>query len=173
MRKTHIFHGLIILGSLLIIVSSVFVLYLIDTEEERNVISVPLSGMPADGETVVGEITFDDLVLVPGTQCEYDVVLARDRTYSKGKYIFSLDFVEVAPSPLKEHAYVKIIYDDTVVCDELMTTVMESDDIVVTISFDGHKEKTLKIIYYLPDEVGNEAKNAGAQFKLVLTATND
>ena len=39
--------------------------------------------------------------------------------------------------------------------------------------FRENKNTELKVIYYLPLDVGNEAKNAEAIFELQLTASNE
>jgi hypothetical protein len=68
---------------------------------------------------------------------------------------------------------VKIISGDEVICDELLAKVFEDDDIVLPVDFAEDKNTELKIVYYLPVDIGNEAKNAEAVFELLLTASNE
>lgn len=173
MKRANLFRALTVAGALLIVVGAMFALYMLATEETRNVISVQISDIRSGGNSLAKEITFESLALVPGDECEYDVVLKRDRAQSYGTYILTLDFVEIAESPLKEYARVRILLDDTPVYDELLVTAMDDENLVMTVDFEGRKKADMKIQYYLPLEVGNEAKKATAQFKLVLTATNE
>ena len=63
--------------------------------------------------------------------------------------------------------------DDEAVCDELLADVIANDDLVLPVDFKENKNTKLKVVYYLPLEVGNDAKNAEALFELRLTATNE
>ena len=49
----------------------------------------------------------------------------------------------------------------------------EKEKIVLPVDFDEGENTELKIVYYLPLDVGNEAKNAEAVFELLLTASNE
>ena len=89
------------------------------------------------------------------------------------KYDLSLDFVEIGNKSLKNFAYVKIISNGDVVCDKLLATVFEDQDVVLPVDFNEGKNTEITIVYYLPIDVGNEAKNAEAAFELLLTASNE
>ena len=164
MNKKVLIRIVLALGSVLIIVGVSLMGWILATEEERNVIKVDLD----DGKTEA--IEFESLSLVPGEECEYTVKLKKS---GADKYDLSLDFVETEEKTLKDHARVKIMSGDEVICDELLADIFENEDIILPVDFDEGKNTELKIVYYLPLEVGNEAKNAEAKFELLLTASNE
>ncbi len=138
--------------------------WMLATEDERNNIVVNLS----DDNTEIVE--FEALTLVPGEQCEYRIKL---KNKNANEYDLSLDFVELEDKTLKNFARVKIVSKDEVLYDELLADAFEDENIVFPIDFEVFRNTELRVIYYLPIEVGNEAKNAEALFKLVLTASNE
>ena len=169
MTRGRLLQILLIVGSILIIIGVSLIGWMLNTEEDRNVIVVVLSDNPTNAK----EIEFESLALVPGEKCEYEIILKKDKAHKGDSYKLSLDFVELEESPLKEYARVKILSNGTVVHDELLANVLEGGDIVFTVDFSEGENTSLKLLYYLPLEVGNEAKNAGALFKLVLTASGE
>ena len=157
---------LIVAGVLLIAAGLLLVSWIVATEEERNTIEIRLS----DKRPSTKEIVFDHLALVPGEDCEYEIVLKGDRTLKGDTYKLTMDFEEIEEGRLKDYARIQIISNDTIVCDELLATVLEGEDMEFSIDFNEEKSKSIRILFYLPDEVGNEAKKAEALFKLVLIA---
>ena len=164
MAKSKLMRIILVAGSALIIVGVSLMGWMLETEDERGVIEVKLE----DGKTE--SLVFKNLTLVPGDECEYIIQLEKT---SASKYDLELDFVETEEKTLKNYAYVKIIANGEVICDELLATVFENDNIVLPVNFDEGKNTELKIVYYLPIEVGNEAKKAEAVFELLLTASNE
>ena len=67
----------------------------------------------------------------------------------------------------------KIVANGEVISDELLADAFEKEKIVLPVDFDEGENTELKIVYYLPLDVGNEAKNAEAVFELLLTASNE
>ena len=55
----------------------------------------------------------------------------------------------------------------------MMTTVFAEEPIVIPVDFNTSINTELTIVYYLPLDVGNEAKKAEAVFELRLTASNE
>lgn len=164
MPKSKLMRIILIAGSVLIIVGVSLMGWMLATEDERSVIEVQLE----NGKTQ--SVEFENLSLVPGEECEYTVKLEKSRA---DKYDLNLDFVEIEEKTLKNYARVKIIANGEVVCDELLATVFENEDIVLPVDFGEDKNTELKIVYYLPIEIGNEAKKAEAIFELLLTASNE
>ncbi len=115
-------------------------------------------------------IEFENLSLVPGESCEYTVRLKGEHAK---QYELYLDFVETEEKTLKNFAYVRIESGDEILCDELLATVFEQESIVVPVDFRQDRNTELTFVYYLPVEVGNEAKNAEAIFELHVTASNE
>ena len=164
MTKNSFSRIVLIFSSVLIIAGVSLLAWVQATSENRNVINVRVQ----EGKTESFE--FDNLNLIPGESCEYVINLKRD---SMKKYDLSLDFVEIGNKSLKNFAYVKIISNGDVVCDKLLATVFEDQDVVLPVDFNEGKNTEITIVYYLPIDVGNEAKNAEAAFELLLTASNE
>ena len=165
MSKIKIMRIVLIGASVLILIGISLMTWKLTTEDDRNNVDVYLS------EGMTETIQFENLSLVPGESCEYVVKLKGDNAK---KYDLSLDFVDTdQEKTLKNFAYVKIIANEEVICDELLADVFENEKIVLPVDFDEKKNTELKIVYYLPIEVGNEAKNAEAFFELLLTASNE
>lgn len=164
MPKSKLMRIILIAGSTLIIVGVSLMGWMLATEDERDVIEVKLD----NGKTE--SLIFEDLTLVPGEECEYTIQLKKSGV---SKYNMKLDFVEIEEKTLKNYARVKIVTNGEIICDELLATVFESENIALPVDFDEEKNTELKIVYYLPIEVGNEAKNAEAVFELLLTASNE
>lgn len=164
MLRSKLMRILLIAGSALIIVGVSLMVWMMATEDERSAIEVQLS----DGLTK--EIEFEGLALVPGGEYEYEVILKNENSDT---YELTLDFVETEESALKNFARVKILSNGNEVHDDLLVNVFEGEDIVLPVDFTRGENTALKIVYYMPLDVGNEAKNTEAVFKLVLTASNE
>ena len=165
MQSNKTMRVLLVLSSLLVLVGIFMTVWIYIGKGDKDIIEVRLYG----GETEV--IKFEALSLTPGDSCEYVVELKDDNF---PKYDLKLDFVDSAEEKtLKNYARVKIVSDGTVVYDELLATAFENDNIVLPVNLNTGKNAKLKIVYYLPLEVGNEAKNAEAVFELQLTASNE
>ena len=164
MFKSNFMRIILVIGSIMIIVGVSLMAWMFATEESRNNIVVDISG---DG---VETIKFEALGLVPGEQCEYTVQLKGENAK---EYDLSFDFVEVKEGTLKDFARVQIISGEEVVYDELLADAIEKVDLSLPVDFHEDKNTVLTIVYYMPVEVGNEAKNAEALFELVLVASNE
>ena len=156
----------LVLASMLILVGVTLIGWIMATSDDRDVVVVKLDA--GESQTV----TFDEVGMVPGSVCEYDIELRKDNAR---KYDLTLDFIDkVEEMTLKNYVRVRVVAnDDVVVCDDLLATAIEKDDITLPVDFDEEKNTNFKVIYYLPVNVGNEAKNAEAVFELVLTAVNE
>ncbi len=164
MPKSKLMRIILIAGSVLIIVGVSLMGWMLATEDERGVIEIKLE----DGKTE--SLAFEDLTLVPGEECEYTIQLEKT---SASKYDLELDFVETEEKTLKNYARVKIVANGNVISDELLADAFENEKIFLHVDFDEGKNTELKIVYYLPIEIGNEAKNTEAAFDLLLTASNE
>ena len=164
MTKSPLMRVLLIVGSILIIASVCLMTWMLSTEDERNVIKVSMD----EGDSK--PIKFDALSLVPGDECEYTVKLAKG---SVDQFDLNLDFVENGDGALKNFARVKIIVRDNVVYDDLLANTLENESIQMSVDLREDINDEFRIVYYLPLDVGNEAKNAEAQFGLILTASNE
>ena len=164
MRRTVLMRIILIVGSILIIGGVSVMGWLLSKDSDGNMIDINLK----QGETEV--IEFESLCLVPGEFCEYMVTLKNgDAT----KYDLKLNFKETAEGTLKNFARVRMELAGEVICDELLATVFEGATIAAPVDFITNKNAELKIVYYLPLNVGNEAKNAEAIFDLMLSVSNE
>ncbi len=164
MPKSRLMRIILIVGSILIIVGVSLMTWMLATEEDRDAISVQLD----NGKTQ--SVKFENLSLVPGQECEYTIKLEK---VSMDECDLSLDFVETKEGSLKNFARVKILSNGDTVCDKLLADILEGEDIILPVDFSEDKNTELQILYYLPIEVGNEAKKAEAVFELRLTASNE
>ena len=165
MPKSKLMRIILIAGRVLIIVGVSLMGWMLATEDERGVIEVKLE----DGK--IESLAFEDLTLVPGEECEYIIKLEKS---GASKYDLELDFVDTdEEKTLKNYARVKILANGEVVSDELLADAFENEKIILPVDFDEGKNTELKIVYYLPLEVGNEAKKAEAFFELLLKASNE
>ena len=164
MTKSIFLRIVLIAASALIITGVLLMNWMLDTSDERNVIKIRL----ADGITEAVE--FEDLSLIPGDSCEYVIVLNNERSMP---YDLDIKFVETEEKTLKNFAFVKVISGNEVICDELLADAFAGEGISLPVDFEENKNTIIKIVYYMPIEVGNEAKNAEAKFELQLTASNE
>ena len=165
MPKSVLMRIILVVGSLMILVGVSLMGLISATEEERGTIEVKLE----EGKTET--LAFEDLALIPGEESEYVVKLEKS---SASKYDMELDFIDIDEEKmLKNFARVKITAGDEIVCDELLADAFENEKIVLPVDFDEGKNTELKIVYYLPLEVGNEAKKAEAFFELLIKASNE
>ena len=164
MQRAKLMRIILIAGSALILAGVALMGWMMKTEEERSVIRVALE--EGDERTV----SFEHLGLVPGEKCEYVIELEQKEAE---EFILTMDFdEETNGGALKRFAHARILYDGEVVRDELLATLLE-ENTEIPITFGEEKWVELKIVYYLPLEVGNEAKNAEARFELLLKASNE
>ncbi len=135
------------------------------------------TGLGEDDEIVVDlasestqVIEFENLCLIPGESCEYTITLKGEHA---DRYELLFDFVELEEGTLKNFAFVKIQSGDKVLYDQLLSEAFAQEHLALPIDFNQEQNTQLTIIYYLPIEVGNEAKNAGAVFELHIKASNE
>ena len=165
MARSNVMRIVMVAISVLMLTGVGLATWMLATEDDRSNIKVELS----EGKTETVE--FENLSLVPGESCEYLLEL---KGINASEYDLKLNFVDTdEEATLKYYARVKIALGEEIVCDELLADVLESDDIVLVVDLAKQKSTELKIVYYLPIEVGNEAKNAEAVFELQLTASNE
>lgn len=119
-----------------------------------------------NGETQT--IRFESLCLVPGEVCDYTLTLGSHVTGG----LIELAFRDQAPEKmLKAFAFVRIEYGDRVICDARLDSVFTQGALQVELT--GAEHGAVRISYYLPQDVGNEAQNAEADFELLVTAKNE
>ena len=155
--------GLIVI-SVLILIGVALMLWSMLTDDDRNNIDVDLSDGVSDA------VLFEDLCLIPGDEASYRIRLKNDNAK---QYELRLDFVEKGTATLKDFARVKVVNGEKVIYDEILATAFASDDIAFEVDFSREKNTELLIVYYLPLDIGNEAKSTEAVFELIFTAINE
>ena len=115
-------------------------------------------------------VEFDCLSLIPGESREYTVIL---KSNVAGDYSLSIELNEESDGTLKSFAYAKIEADGEVICDALLAELFSGDPLVLNARLSKKDSVTLKITYYMPIEVGNEAENASADFDMVISACSE
>lgn len=149
--------------SLLILLGAALIVYL--RNAEKNVIKLSIA--PEETES----IRFEHLGLRPGESCEYTILLSSEYA---SDYLLTLRFSDQDPTlTLKQFTYVRMEKDGIVLCDTRLSELFAQEAITVPISFADDAKNEMRIIYYMPEDVGNEAQNAQADFKLLVTATNE
>ena len=164
MTKSILTRTVLIMVSVFSIIGVLLICWALTTADDRNVISVSLES----GETA--SVEFENLSLVPGDMVEYKIKLKGNHVK---RYDVVLDFVEKEEKTLKHFAYVKITANDEVIYDDLLASIFSDDVIFLPVDFKEGKNTELTVSFYLPVEVGNEAKNAEALFEMLITASNE
>ncbi len=133
---------------------------------------------PTDGENLVKVrleleetqiVSFENLCLIPGQACDYTVILESD---DADECNLTIEFEEMGDGTLKNFAYVRIEANGEVLYDKLLATVFDGEKISLMIDFPQKQNTELTVTYYLPIEVGNDAKNAEVVFQMLLTMSN-
>lgn len=154
--------------AVMIVIGVALVFWAMWNEKEVNVISVQLS----DGASA--PVEFNDLCLLPGESTEYTICFS---SYSSKKYQVKLDFLEDDDkkeyNTLKHYVKVRIEVGEKVVCDNILKDVIDGKVIDFPVDVGSGMNTKVKVTYYLPDDVGNEAKGAKADFKLHINASNE
>ena len=144
--------------------------FLFNSDRDSNVhdINLQIGGKHA--------VEFSELDLIPGESVEYDVNLHSEMNVEA---FVTLEFKRIDEIPegvakLEDYAYARIMLGDEVLCESLISELLNNETRVTfecAIGTDDHCN--LKIMYYMPSEVGNEAQNAEASFEMIITATNE
>ena len=152
----------IILVAVLILCGVVLTLLLMRERGRGGVFDIGL-----DGD--ISPINFNGLKMVPGDSAEYKLAF-------KGKeikeYNVRLSFADADPDgTLKNFIRVKILSGETEIYDELLAEAMDGRSLSLNVNFKKAENTELKLVYYMPLEVGNEAKLATSDFRLNIIST--
>lgn len=155
--------GVIVL-SIMILIGIALSIYLHTASKRKNIININIDG----NETK--NVEFKNLSMVPGEKIEY-IINLKSEVVKECKV--TLRFQEIEEQNLKNYVYVQIVSNDEKISEQLLKNLLEDKEIVIPVDFTKEKKKEIKISYYLPEEVGNEAQNAEASFELLITTTNE
>lgn len=163
MAKNTFMRISMIASSALILVGVALTIYFSVTFNNRRVINLEVE--PNETHSV----EFKELFLVPGKEEEYILSLKSD---IKEKYNAEIIFDEIADGKLKNFAHAKIELNNNVVFDDSLSTLLNGDKITLSIDPKKNPAKQIKITYYLPAEVGNDAQDTTADFELFISISN-
>ena len=152
----------IILIAVLILCGVVLTLLLWNENVRGNVFDIGLDGN-------ISPIEFEGLKMVPGDSVEYKLAFkGRDAK----QYNVNLNFTDVDPDgTLNNFVRVKILSGETEIYDQLLADAMDGKDLNLIVNFKKEENTELKLVYYMPLEVGNEAKLATSDFRLNIIST--
>ena len=162
-RKIILWVGITVVSALILV--GVFMIDRITSsiQPEDGVVEVVIK----DGKTT--SVSFENLCLLPGDQTSYQVKLNRK---SQEDYQITLAFIPDGESPLAEFTYVRIERYGEVVYQELLKNAFDQPSLIFNSDF-SKDSQDLTVTYYLPMDVGNEAQNTVADFKLQIFASNE
>lgn len=164
MKKLKLMRIILLVICGLLLISVFLVMWMHREGELENVIEVRIR------EESVETVEFETLCLIPGEQCTYTISLTSEEAK---KFDLTLDFVETEEKTLKNFAFVRIEFNEQVIYDKLLAEAFEDTEILLPVEFKQNSNTELVVIYYLPEEVGNEAQNAEAIFELQIIASNE
>lgn len=163
MSKETVVRVILIATAVLLLLGIILFIAVIFNDKDTSVIKVKLE--KGENET----IAFENLALLPGEQCEYNVELT---VGSAKKYDLTLDFNETREGELKKYACAKISVSGEVIFDDLFTKLFEKRSFSLPIDLSEQDSTRINLLYYLPETVGNEAQDTAADFTLVINAGN-
>ena len=164
MIKSNILRTVISVLAVMILIGIALLIYTHFALDRDDVIRMDLED--EDG----GTVQFEDLCLLPGESSEYTLLITNKL---KNEFNTVIKFTEKEDGTLKNFAHVKIEKGDEVIYDELLSDAFSDDGITLPVKYGKKNSVKLKVTYYLPSEVGNEAENAEAVFELQVTAGKD
>ena len=164
-EQKHLVRVLLVLLSITILIGVAIMIYFLLLSSDDDTIKLDIT---ANGQK---SITFEDLSLIPGEKKEYAVALRSD---IPGDYVLNLDFVEEEPEgTLKQFVYAKLEIGDEVICDSLLEELFEDGPLTIASYLSKRKGCDIKITYYMPIEIGNEAENAIANFMIAVSTVKE
>ena len=149
--------------SLILVGSGLMGYFTANPDRGANTIAVDIG----DGSDTV---TFEGLALIPGESREYTLEL---KCEIQTECDVVLKFEEEGDKTLKNFVRVRIEYNGEEIKDALMADLFKSDELTFKSDLSKGKTGTIKITYYMPLEIGNEAEKAEADFKLHITVKNE
>ena len=113
-------------------------------------------------------VDINDYILVPGYENEYTLTVTADRP---GDYDLTFSFVEKGneDNTLKENLYILIEYDGEIICDDKLSELYDQQ-FYLDIELKRWRGKDIRVVYYVPIEVGNEIQGQVVDFDLYITA---
>ena len=160
--RNNLMRVLLLFGSVLILVGVVLTGFLLATEEDSTVIEIYLEYNSSH------TVEFEHLGLIPGWETRYQLEFLQTRV---DRYDLYVDFIpKDGGGELAKYARVKILSGETEVYDELLADAFRHPSLILPVDFGTGANTSLTVVYYLPEDVGNEAKLAEAFFEVRFSA---
>ena len=163
MDKKNYWRLLLIILSLMILIGSSMVILVMHFGHDGNAIKMDIQhGQPQ-------KVEFSQFAMIPGGKSEYIITPYR---YVPGVYYLTFDFQdkEVGHSIFDKSVYVYIECDGVVYCDQRLSSIFDSENPVITLDLKEDISKEIKLVYYIPEDIGNEIQGATADFELFIIA---
>ena len=163
MTKIQYWRLLLIILSLMILIGCAMVYLVIRHGHDGNVIKIDVQHEQPQ------KVEFTQLAMVPGGKSEYIINPYR---YVPGVYNLTFNFTDTDPgySAFDQSVHVYVECDGVVYCDKSLAEIFESEDFTITIDLTDEVWEEVKLVYYIPEDVGNEIQGAAADFELFIIA---
>ena len=163
MAKIQYWRLLLIILSLMILIGCAMVYLVIRHGHDGNVIKMDVQHEQPQ------KVEFSQLAMVPGGKSEYIINPYR---YVPGVYNLTFNFTDTDPgySAFDQLVHVYVECDGVVYCDKSLAEIFESEDFTITIDLTDEVWEEVKLVYYIPEDVGNEIQGAAADFELFIIA---
>lgn len=163
-----LFNGAIAALCALIMIGAGLSAYFISHPDRREIVHLKLE--EGSEET----LSFEDLALLPGEETSYIVSLSGD---VEGEGEVTVDFKSdeealAEDNRLADHLYARVTVGNEVICDALLSTLLDGDAFVFTNDFSATEYVDLKVSYYILSNAGNEVQGARASFYLAVRVDN-
>ena len=137
--------------------------YMINTSNSDNVFELSLTA------NEVTELEFDEVMLVPGDSVEYVVELRSD--LSAG-YDLLISFYQDAAEDqlLRDFAYLRMEAEGQILCDRLLSDCIRDEAIPLSCYLEDKKPYDVTLTFYMPEEVGNDAKGTKLDLDILFAA---
>ena len=152
----------LVLFGALVLLSGCILVYIVTESNYGNIIDIDIE----DGECE--KIEFNRFHILPGESCSY---VLRLNMKAAGDYALNLDFERVSSHNLEKYLNVKILVGGRTLCDIPLFELFSEESRGIKYLMSSGLPESIKIIYYIPEEVGNEAQGAYTTFNLNITAS--
>jgi hypothetical protein len=112
-------------------------------------------------------VEFHDLGLIPGASCEYSIALRSD---VKGEYSLSIRFTGNGRGTLQNYIFAKLYIDGEIICDRPLHELFDDGNVTFSSHLSKKEGADIIVVYYMPEDIGNEAEGATADFNLIIDA---
>ena len=164
MNSKTLLRTILLAAGVLILALSIIGIVYVSRDNRQNVIKIDFT----DSNEKL--IEFNSLSMAPGEEYDYFLRLTSE---VEDDFEIAMKFTESDGLILKDYVYVRIECDGEVFCDKLLADLFKND----IVRFDCQLKKKdaceIKVVYYIPEDVGNEIENSSADFDLLISISNE